>query len=482
MAGVTAVFAGYHAYQAYRNLSESSPTTQSRVTSSESSLDDQTTPENDPTEDGETSDDDDDAEQDDPDFFHAVKQALDLSALKRHAISTRFKLDRLNDKQVLEDLTCEIDNPTSGSFNLVFFITFADGVRWVARIPGKGTKFEEIDVNKMNQEYWTMRMLGARTTIPIPEVLMWDTSGSTIGVPFALSSFIPGSLLSKTWFALPEEGRLKVLDQIATHMSQLQQLKFDHVGGLRFDIDGQYVGGGPHHGYASNYLSTDVWEETRASGPWNSGRELLLWTWDCTDEKGPGTSREVDHEVVRFAIDSIPEHMYRRGENYLQHADFNFQNILVDSKGNITGIIDWDGADAMPASMGYARYPSWITRDWDPVMYGYDSDEKPPYDPTLENSPEELSRYRSHYAAVFERLNLPDYDPRETRFSHIMEAIEIAANSRFSRDWIVPLLLNHAFHGDVPFDYSEFAEQYLEGGGKDEVEMIKTAFAKMWTA
>lgn len=42
---------------------------------------------------------------------------------------------------------------------------------------------------------------------------------------------------------------------------------------------------------------------------------------------------------------------------------------LVDDDANVTAFIDWDGVDTSPSSMGFAAYPSWITRDWDPAMY-----------------------------------------------------------------------------------------------------------------
>jgi len=57
----------------------------------------------------------------------------------------------------------------------------------------------------------------------------------------------------------------------------------------------------------------------------------------------------------------------------------------------ITGLIDWDNAQTVPSICGFAWYPSWITRDWDPHMYGW------PYMPETENSPEQLERYRQHY-------------------------------------------------------------------------------------
>jgi hypothetical protein len=109
------------------------------------------------------------------------------------------------------------------------------------------------------------------------------------------------------------------------------------------------------------------------------------------------------------------------------------------------------------SSMGFGRYPSWITRDWDPVN-GYVEGDDPLCYLLDESPPDTLSKYRQHYAAAFEELALPGYDCRQTRLSHIPEAIFIARNSRLSRDWIVPKLLDHVFNSNPSFSDFEFGE------------------------
>ncbi|KAF1955305.1 hypothetical protein CC80DRAFT_367372, partial [Byssothecium circinans] len=44
----------------------------------------------------------------------------------------------------------------------------------------------------------------------------------------------------------------------------------------------------------------------------------------------------------------------------------DLQNILVDKAGNVTGIIDWDGAFAAPRCLGPAAVPKFLQRDWFP--------------------------------------------------------------------------------------------------------------------
>ncbi|KAL2012730.1 hypothetical protein VTN00DRAFT_255 [Thermoascus crustaceus] len=71
--------------------------------------------------------------------------------------------------------------------------------------------------------------------------------------------------------------------------------------------------------------------------------------------------------------------------------DFDSQNIMIDERGNLTGIIDWDNVQTAPRFLGHSSFPGWITRDWDPVIYYY------PENKEREISPEELRRYRQRY-------------------------------------------------------------------------------------
>lgn len=82
----------------------------------------------------------------------------------------------------------------------MYVIEFSDGVKWVARINGKETEFEELDIEKMDTDYQTMRFIKACTSILLPTVFTWETSEGVAGAPFALMSFVEGSQLSNRYF------------------------------------------------------------------------------------------------------------------------------------------------------------------------------------------------------------------------------------------------------------------------------------------
>jgi hypothetical protein len=78
----------------------------------------------------------------------------------------------------------------------------------------------------------------------------------------------------------------------------------------------------------------------------------------------------------------------------LRHDDLDLQSILVDSDGNVTGIIDWDGCAAVPRCLGYISTPTFLRRDWLP-------------DYTLARLPHmtwALERYRNVYAEAMDEF------------------------------------------------------------------------------
>ncbi len=83
----------------------------------------------------------------------------------------------------------------------------------------------------------------------------------------------------------------------------------------------------------------------------------------------------------------------------LAHPDFDIQNFIVSEDGELRGVIDWDGIAAMPRTLGNERYSGWLTRHWDPAMYGYKESMQQGVEPdgVWEDSLECLAYYRVVY-------------------------------------------------------------------------------------
>ncbi|KAK4944191.1 hypothetical protein LTR10_016304 [Elasticomyces elasticus] len=355
---------------------------------------------------------------------------------------------------------------------------WSDGLKWILRIPGHGLEFDANDVIRMNNEYRTMEYIRSTTTIPIPQVFFWETDCERIGVPFAFMSFVEGQPLYTVWFELSDDARLGVLSSLAAYMSQLRKLEFPAMGMLHLEDLQTRPTVGPIYSRELE-LYDEGWGSHHVEGPYVSMSEQLLKLLAQMEEHSKSTDGV--QGLLKMLVESIPMTFDGNGHFYPSPDDLNFQNIMVNEAGEITGIIDWDNVTTKPAAFGYARYPLWITRDWDPVYYEYSfGDFDRPDDVPDASRPEELLSYRRHYAAAFAALSPKDYDPLMTKASHILEAICVAVNSRLSSGYILGKIIAHAFGGNPPFTLPEYVESHEADDADDKDKLIKVAFSRMW--
>lgn len=427
------------------------------------------------------------------DGFRDVIEDLDLGKLEQAAAMVRLKRDFPKGKDLVLlnplDMCCSISPiPKCGSYNLAYLVTFMDGVQWVARVPGHGHagRWGELEKRKMDSEYSTMRYVRARTAIPIPDVFYWHSEYEYAGAPFALMEMVEGESLAELWTGtnMSHQQRLDVLASIAGYMCQMYNLSFDRLGMLEFDKRGKVTGVGEDIGFESDGFNP--WHRTVAEGPYTT---FMDYVWDLFGREADEdmTSRQrANIPILRRALKSIPDSLVSDRKFRLSFSDFNYQNILVDpSNYRIIGFIDWDRVHTDSASAGCARFPSWITRDWDPLMYEYQEGQDLGEGGTLfEESPETLSKYRQLYAAEFIKhaSNFEGFDPQMIKLSHILEAICIALTSPLNRREIIDKLLLHAFDGKMPFRKADYVVDYMEGQRAEKDKLIEEAFAKMWHA
>jgi hypothetical protein len=447
-----------------------------------------------------TGEEEDGASEEDYDAFAAFRPVIamiDFERLKNYAVRLRLdgtKPSLENQGKISSQLTCSIkDDAMCGSFNLIYVVEFSDGCRWVARFPINAPNFGTLDREKMDSEYQTMRYIRKSLRLAVPEVYAWHTDASVVGSPFALMAFVPGVRVMDRWFDpewCTEEKRLKILTNCARYMAILQTPTYDRSGTLRFHPDGTFSHLGPDIHIILDDGSEDIENQEikiKESAIFFSLEEWLSDDWDTlegVDEEDLAYEKGC-LEVVRLALASVPDYLRRTDRFVLDMVDYNSQNIFIDDDCNITGFIDWDGVRAVPQGIGSTRYPSWITRDWE--LYNYINPVTEEESWTLqEDTPEQLSKYRKHYADVFASLGLgKGYDPRETRLSHILEAINLAAGLRMNRQGTVIKLLFHAFRGKIPFRTRELFEALGNTeteAGKLMRKQVLAAFKTMWFA
>ncbi|KAI3324256.1 kinase-like domain-containing protein [Xylariaceae sp. AK1471] len=317
----------------------------------------------------------------------------------------------------------------SGSYNITYVIEL-ENVKLVVRVPatGWGSGLTHAAADAMESQVATIRLIRSNTTIPVPEIYALDTSvNNEIGAPYLCMSFIPGKPVSEVWFdysgTLPrDEFRLRILTSLSQTMAQFSCFSFDQMGSIMKSRSGSTVIG-PSFDWDEK---EDGSLQVTTSGPYDSASVFLDQNLiEGSSENGHAWSKAAA-KVLEVMLDCLPA-PDSPSSFVLCPPDFDSQNVLVDDEGTVTGLIDWDLAQTMPRFVGYARYPGWITRDWDPLMYGW------PKMAESEDSPETLERYRAHYNTELGKAHKWQGDWKYTGKSHILEAIWIAALHSLNR-------------------------------------------------
>ena len=358
-----------------------------------------------------------------------------------------------------------IQPPNCGSFNLIYTIEFSDGLKWVLRIPAPGEhgRFTPTSSRNLRSEAMTMSFLRKNTAIPIPKIFDFDeTTNNEIGAPYILMDFAEGQRVSELWFDTTgptplEQRRLRILDTVAMAMSQLCIFQFDKIGSLQFDSDDlSPTRIGPCNVLDAAADLTAMYDGLepvltfRKIGPFDTSREYfeaLLSMHDTPEYEYAIGMRQ----LLRMMLQSIPPSFSTKipqteSESFvLAYPDFASQNVLISENGTLTALLDWDDIQTVPRCIGYSRFPNWITRDWNPLRYGYDDP-----DSRQENSPNELEYYRSRYAKKMRTLMSQTFD--FTMKSHLFEALWIAVSSPACTSHIVEKIFTYLFPEDLEHD------------------------------
>ncbi|OAA62597.1 Protein kinase-like domain protein [Niveomyces insectorum RCEF 264] len=325
-----------------------------------------------------------------------------------------------------------------GSCNVVVRFCFPDAGPDVAlRFPKPGaqtaTAAALLDEKTVNEARW-MQYLRARTTIPIPEVYVYGTAAEGLPYmgPFILMEWMAGENLYAYLVSRPPSLKLDdIFTQVAGFLWELYHLRLDKIGSVSEAAEGGLwsVTGRPltwdmQQMFCDNpTLSTDAWP----TGPLHSGRAYfhfvsrhqhsLLWAVrnlnvPCRYDAETNQSVQADHESAldRDAVERIARCRFkaRRGFTALvdqfypddeydslcdcpfvpYNLDLGPRNMLIDrTTGRITGVIDWEYTNAMPAQFA-CDPPLWLALILPRACLQSDS----------------FSSFRKHYPPYLERF------------------------------------------------------------------------------
>ncbi|EHK99663.1 putative Altered inheritance of mitochondria protein 9, mitochondrial [Glarea lozoyensis 74030] len=355
-------------------------------------------------------------------------------------------------------------------------IEFDCGKKSIVRVPahGWGNKFDQRHKDSLRSQVFTLQLIRSKTSIPVPEILDFSTESSNIiGAPYMVMSFLPGQSLGHMWTDASgptylETRRLRSLDTVAEAMSQLASLKFDKIGILlpKHVHDPESFEIGPCGFFEASDESSqpNSSPQRRETGPFKSSRDYMWASYGASETDFMSGSFNYE-KTLKQLISYLPQDTL--DETFvLTHPCLDLENILVDEEGNLTGMIDWDNVHTVPEFLGYARLPSWIWRDWDPLMYGVE--EAGPLDIPKEGSPEQLAQYRNHYSDKLRDLLKGDHCLEYLLRSHIFTSIASAVGGDISRFLILSKVITEALGDDMPEDMN--AWDILFSIEKDELD------------
>ncbi|KAJ4338774.1 hypothetical protein N0V87_003689 [Didymella glomerata] len=305
---------------------------------------------------------------------------------------------------------CSIDSRFHGGYNHVVMMSAIVNKRvkqYVVRIPAIGTRsrWREGDAHNMRCEVSLMKYMRFERVLSVPKIVSFsDTLDTAIGAPFILMKLMRGRPAQMIWYDEPgnrnyettakvtpetEVKRRNFLRSLAFQMSKLEYLRFDKIGMPDF-TETLTTGAKPKvtcayrwkssHGTKPEDLESD--DQIYEYGPFDSSEE---YTTAGIDEAWPNTHSAdfddyPDTENMIFGVRKILDLLYSHPliasstiaplstdepETFvLSHPDLDLQNILTDDKGNVTGIIDWEGCTTMPRCAGYSAVPDFLRRYW----------------------------------------------------------------------------------------------------------------------
>jgi len=354
--------------------------------------------------------------------------------------------------------TVNLSKYTLGTYNAVFELSFSDHTFWVARIRLWGDADCETE---MLSEIATMRMVNARTSIPVPTVFTYNCDANNLfGYPYMLMGALPGKHLDDQFaFSVPTSFQPKIAAQLAKYVWELSQITFDGSGriwcGYELDEEPQVI--------SFPVLEGEI-------GPFNSSRAYFfgirqeinraVHDQHLNDEDWPQWLASC--EVLTRAIPLMISPQFRRGPFPLYHRDFHYNNILVDDDFNITGALDWSGARTVPVER-FAAYADLMT-------YPLLSEEE--NRPIVEFRSLFISAYRQLEAASKASFSLSDvFDSTLPEVIYRWDA-GVPRNARLARRnalWVLHLL----YGSDTTFDNYKVRQRKQGKIGRHKLRVSK---------
>ncbi len=203
----------------------------------------------------------------------------------------------------------------TGKFNLSYFVR-AGNEQLVLRIaPPRDSVFVFYERDMMRQEPDIHELLLSETTVPVPRIFTYDDSHTLIDRDFLIMERLSGGPLTEAHDVSSDF----VFRQTGEYLAQVHSLTAKQYG---------YLG---------------VHRPMEPQSTWVEAFEIM-WNKMVDDIVAVGHYDDEESSKMRGLLDQYIAIFDRPIPASLLHMDIWHQNILVDSEGNVTGLVDWDRA------------------------------------------------------------------------------------------------------------------------------------------
>jgi len=207
----------------------------------------------------------------------------------------------------------ELEPIPTGKFNSSFFVRAGDKQLVLRVAPADEDVFVFYEREMMRQEPELHRLLLEDTSVPVAPIVAFDDSREVVDRNFLLMERLPGRPLTEA----PEVDFDRVLFQVGEYLQQAHGLRAEQYGYL-----------GAHR-------------PMEPQDDWGSAF-FVMWNRMIDDIVGVEFYDEEEAGFMRGLLDERLELFVRQVPSCMLHMDIWHQNILVDDRGEVSGIVDWD--------------------------------------------------------------------------------------------------------------------------------------------
>ncbi|KAF5024453.1 hypothetical protein F66182_3539 [Fusarium sp. NRRL 66182] len=285
---------------------------------------------------------------------------------------------------------CAVSFLTAGAFNRIYLVQLNHEKKMIMIVS------LPVDPRyKTAGEVATLSWLKLHSNIPVPEVIAFDDSDNNeIGFEWILMELMQGTSAYHRWRALSMDSKKDLVEHMAHHHAHMLNTSvFRTVGTLETTptqpMPGRLVSRmffwGPHFDYdipRGPFRSSYDWLESFISIILQDQATQVTEAEDEEDredaEYNPRVAQKLSHLLPKIfpSLQNPPE------RTVLWHDDLSLQNIMVDEKGTMTAIIDWECVSAMPL---------WVATQMPKFLRGATREREPQRDEYGDETPEDVA-------------------------------------------------------------------------------------------